>query len=185
MGERIKTQQKTLANFNQRLHEINFSLQAMLTKHDLEFSIKILDAKRKHTQLAHRCLVLATKVQVLRNRGYVMVGEEEEVKRKLTELDRGVNDPGLYSRSEELWARMVGVRERARILREEMGKSGRAADGGMDDEMKRKAEKVCVASYWLAGVVLIMVRRSWRIMVNSWRIYRRSWAIFRMSSRCG
>jgi len=93
--------------------------------------------------LKQRCLTLATKVQVLRNRGYAMGGEEEELKRKLVALDKVVCDPGLGARAEEIWARMVGVRERARLLKEEMARAG--ADGGeegLDEETVKRSEKI-------------------------------------------
>jgi nuclear pore complex protein Nup54 len=143
MGERIKIQQRNLATFNQRLHDINNSLEAMLSKHDLVISVRALDAKRKHMMLKQRCLALATKVQVLRNRGYAMGGDEEDLKIKLQTLEKGVCDPGLSARAEEIWARMVGVRERARILKEEMGKRANENGDGLDEETVRRAEKVC------------------------------------------
>lgn len=143
MGERIKIQQRNLATFNQRLHDINNSLEAMLSNHDLKISVKALEAKRRHMMLKQRCLALATKVQILRNRGYAMGGDEEDLKIKLQALEKGICDPGLSARAEEIWARMVGVRERARILKEEMGKRATENGDGLDEETVRRAEKVC------------------------------------------
>jgi len=142
MGERIKIQQRNLASYNQRLHEINNALDSMLNKHDVVLSVRALEAKRRHTVLKQRCLVLATKVQILRNRGYAMNGDEEDLKIKLEKLERGVCDPGLVARSEEIWARMVGVRERARILKDEMEKQVAAIGDVLDEETARKAEKI-------------------------------------------
>ncbi len=143
MGERIKVQQQNLATFNQKLHEINNSLEAMLSRHDLILSVRALDAKRKHTMLKQRCLALATKVQILRNRGYTMEHDEQELKEKLLSLEKQVCDPALSARAEEIWARMVGVRERARVLKEEMGKRAVGIEGSLDEESVRRAEKVC------------------------------------------
>ena len=142
MGERIKVQQANLATFNQKLHEINNSLEAMLSRHDLILSVRALDAKRKHTVLKQRCLALATKVQILRNRGYTMEHDEQQLKDKLLHLERQVCDPGLSARAEEIWARMVGVRERARVLKEEMSKRSGSSDETLDEESVRRAEKV-------------------------------------------
>jgi nuclear pore complex protein Nup54 len=144
MGERIKVQQQNLASFNQKLHEINNSLEAMLSRHDLILSVRALDAKRKHTVLKQRALALATKVQILRNKGYNMEHDEQHLKEKLQGLERQVCDPGLSARAEEIWARMVGVRERARVLKEEIGKSTGGSDESLDEESVRRAEKVCL-----------------------------------------
>ena len=142
MGERIKTQQRNLANFNARLHEINIALSTMLQIHDTKTSIRARDAKRQHVVLKQRCLALATKVQVLRNRGYAMDGDEEDLRTKLLALDRGVNDPGLGARGEEIWARMLTVQERAKLLRSEIEKSGSESLDVLDEDMDRRARKV-------------------------------------------
>ena len=142
LGDRIKAQQQNLARQNYTLHACNRSLEAILSNHDLETSIRAMDAKRKHMMLKQRCLTLATKVQVLRNRGYAMGGEEEELKRKLVALDKVVCDPGLGARAEEIWARMVGVRERARLLKEEMARAGaEGGEEGLDEETVKRSEK--------------------------------------------
>ena len=117
----------------------------MLQNHDLDISVRTVDAKRKHVMLSQRCLQLATKVQILRNRGYVMDRAEEDLKRKLTELERGAFDPQLNGRQEEIWARMVGIRERARFLQEETEKAGATlADQGevWDEGTLQKAKSV-------------------------------------------
>jgi len=142
LGDRIKTQQATLAAYNRVLHQINGSLDVMMTRHDTETSVRILNAKRKHTVLKQRSLALATKVQIMRNRGYAMDATEEALKAKLTALEKGVCDPSLSARAEEIWARMVGVRERGRFLKEEMGKQAGGNGTSMDEETARRAEKV-------------------------------------------
>jgi len=85
-----------------------------------------------HTQ---RTLALATKVQILRNRGYVMDQAEEELKKKLVELEKQTFDPVLGGRQEEIWARMSGVRERAQILQKETEKLGKAIESQQNGEV--------------------------------------------------
>lgn len=143
LGERIKTQNTTLAAFNRVLHQINGSLDAMMIRHDTETSVRILNAKRKHMMLKQRSLALATKVQILRNRGFAMGAAEEALKVKLTALDKSVCDPALSARAEEIWARMVSVRERARLLKEEMERQAGSNGSSMDEQTARRAEKVC------------------------------------------
>ncbi|KAN0089479.1 Nucleoporin complex subunit 54 domain containing protein [Hyaloscypha variabilis] len=142
MGKRIELQQKNLSGFNARLHEINNSLSAMMQKHETETSVRTTDARRKHLVLKQRCLALATKVQVLRNRGYAMGGDEEVLRTKLLALEKSVNDPGLSARGEEIWARMLIVQERARLLKNEIEKTGQEPADILDEEMSRRAKKI-------------------------------------------
>lgn len=148
LAERMKTQQRNLIEFNNRLHEINRSLDFMLHEHDMKSSIRIMEAKRKHIVLKTRCMALARKVQVLRNRGYALSNEEEVVRQKLDELEKKVMDPGLAARGEEIWARMLGVKSRADSLKEQLNKSAKdGVDGnGLDEEMMKKANKVSLLS---------------------------------------
>jgi nuclear pore complex protein Nup54 len=167
MGERIQVQQRNLAYFNKTLHDINGSLDAMLSRHDLTLSVRALDAKRKHTMLKKRSLALATKVQVLRNRGYAMDAKEDALKTKILALERATCDPGLSARAEEIWARMVGVRERARLLQEDVGNVPTANGDGINEEATRRAEKVCFL-FWKDFTANFS--RSSKIMANNYNI---------------
>jgi nuclear pore complex protein Nup54 len=142
MADRISTQQKTLAAFNSRLHEIDNSLSLMLQTHDTKTSIRALDAKRKHLVLKQRCLALATKVQVLRNRGYAMGGDEEDLRAKLVALEKRISDPGINARTEEIWARMITVQERAKLLKADIEKSGSQSLTTLDEATEKQAKKV-------------------------------------------
>jgi nuclear pore complex protein Nup54 len=82
-------------------------------------------------------------VQVLRNRGYALGGDEEDLKTKLQELDRKASDPALGARGEEIWARMLTVQERAKILKTDIERSGAEASEVLDEDTTKKAKKVC------------------------------------------
>ncbi|TAQ86635.1 hypothetical protein B7494_g5062 [Chlorociboria aeruginascens] len=142
MGERITTQQRHLASFNEKLHEINRALSTMLQNHDTKTSIRAIDARRRHLVLKQRCLALATKVQILRNRGYAMNGDEEDLKTKLQTLERGAYDPGLDAKGEEIWARMITVQERAKLLRHNIEKDGGEQVEILDEDMSNRAKKI-------------------------------------------
>jgi len=73
---------------------------------------------------------------------------EEELRQKLTTLERKVCDPSLQGRGEEIWARMLSVRDRGRQLQFEMERLGVSAKGEeqvLDEETMKKARKVCVS----------------------------------------
>jgi hypothetical protein len=135
VAERIRQQQMAVTALRTRLHEINNSLSVMKDTHELNVASRITEAKRKHIVFTQRTLALATKVQILRHRGYVMDQQEEDLKKKLVELEKKTFDPVLGGRQEEIWARMSGVRERARILQEETEKLGKAVDGQKNGEL--------------------------------------------------
>jgi nuclear pore complex protein Nup54 len=150
VGERISIQTIAIRMLRERLHQINNCLTVLKDAHELDIASRISEAKRKHIVSTQRTLALATKVQILRNRGYVMDQQEEELKKKLVELEKKTFDPVLGGRQEEIWARMSGVRERARILQEETEKVGKAVESQQNGELlteddQKALEKVCSA----------------------------------------
>ena len=75
-----------------------------------------------------------------------MDSAEEELKKKLLVLEKSVLDPALNGRGEEIWARMVNVQERGRLLQAEFERAGRnlvSEQGqGIDEEVMKRAKKV-------------------------------------------
>ena len=143
---RMGKQYQHLLILQGRLHEINDGLELLLRKHDIDISTRAAECKRKHLRLSQQCLRLAAKAQVLRNRGYALDGAEEELRKKLLALEKTVFDPALNGRGEEIWARMVSVRERGRQLQREFERAGRnLADGAaqeIDEAVLKRASKV-------------------------------------------
>ena len=145
LGQRIIKQKIILNEMQIRLHEINASLSAMMTHHDMVVQVRLPESRRKHRETAQRCLRLAVKVQILQNRGYSLDGAEEELRQQILKLERGVFDPALVGRSEEIWARMMAIRERSKRLQAEIDRTGKAAvdeDAELDEETVKAARKV-------------------------------------------
>ena len=143
VAERLLTQKAILAQFNQALHQINAQLDQILSQHDLQTSVRALNARRRHALLRQRCLALASKVQVLRNRGYALDKDEDDLNTKLESLDRRMSDPALSARTEELWSRLILLRGYADSLRSEInGRGADAVDGSLGEELEAKAKKV-------------------------------------------
>ncbi|MCJ1340353.1 hypothetical protein MMC09_005647 [Bachmanniomyces sp. S44760] len=145
LGHRIVSQEEHLRVLHGRLYEINNGLTDLLRRHDLEISTRATECKRRHLRISQKCLMLAAKVQVLRNRGYAMDGAEEDLRQKLAKLEEKVFDPRLNGRGEEIWARMVSVRERGRQLQFEFEKAGKGLkqdqSSGIDEEVMKRAKK--------------------------------------------
>ncbi len=145
LGTRMKSQYASLEILRGRLHEINDGLNSLLQKHDLHISIRAAECRRRHQKLARQCLLLASKTQVLRNRGFAMDSAEETLRQKLLVLEKNVLDPALNGRSEEIWARMVSTRERVRQLQREFERAGKGVqveDGVVDEEVMKRVKKV-------------------------------------------
>ncbi|KAJ5574933.1 hypothetical protein N7450_008832 [Penicillium hetheringtonii] len=141
LGKRAQRQKDFLSMMQTRLHEINNCLTDMLSRHDLKLSVKIADCRRKHMVLSKRCLALAAKTQVLRNRGYAMDDAEEELKKKLSQLERSVFDPSLSGRAEEIWARMLAIHEHGKRLQADMERVGAHVGSNADDEIDENTMK--------------------------------------------
>lgn len=146
LGQRVVLQNRYLSILQGRLHEINDGLTELLRKHDLHISVRAAECGKKHSRISDQCLRLAAKVQVLRNRGYAMDSAEEDLKQKLLLLQKSVFDPALNGRGEEIWARMVSVRERGRQLQRDVERAGATSgndeDTVLDEEFMKKARKV-------------------------------------------
>jgi nuclear pore complex protein Nup54 len=140
---RLTLQRRVMVEFNNKLHAINASLDAILSRHDLEHTVRAFNARRRHAELSKRCLVLASRVQVLRNRGYAMSGDEDELRQKLQKIDKSMQDPALSARMEELWSRLIILRGYAESLKDEINRPGFAEGNGLDEEIEAKAKKVC------------------------------------------
>ncbi|KAF2660141.1 hypothetical protein K491DRAFT_754766 [Lophiostoma macrostomum CBS 122681] len=141
MAGRIQVQALAVAHLQTRLHEINAALKLMKDDHELKFGSRIAEAKRRHIVFTQRTLALATKVQILRNRGYAMDQPEEELKKKLVELEKKMFDPVLGGRQEEIWARMSSLRGRVRILQEEIERQGKAVESQQNGEVLSEADQ--------------------------------------------
>jgi nuclear pore complex protein Nup54 len=141
LNGRIAMQDYAVNGMQRRLHEINKALEDMKNKHELDVASRITESKRRHIVFTQRCLTLATKVQILRNRGYAMDSAEEELKKKLVALEKMTFDPVLGGRQEEIWARMSGVRERARIIQDETEKLGKTIEGQQNGEILSEDEQ--------------------------------------------
>ncbi|KAK5636453.1 hypothetical protein RRF57_012165 [Xylaria bambusicola] len=128
--------------YRQTLHSINACLDAILSQQDLQTSVRALNARRKHAILRQRCLALASKVQVLRNRGYSLDKDEDELKMKLESLDQSLMDPALSARTEELWSRLLVLRGYADTLRKELERRGPETQEGLGEEAEAKAKKI-------------------------------------------
>ncbi|RBR24007.1 uncharacterized protein FIESC28_03120 [Fusarium coffeatum] len=142
VADRLKTQKRAVSDFNTRLHQINGSLDAILQRHELETEVRAVAARRRQTTISERCLALAARVQVLRNRGYALSGDEDDLSSRLQNLEREVQDPAVGAREEELWSSLIVLRGYADQLSKEMDKPSGTEGETIDPEREAKAKRV-------------------------------------------
>ncbi|KAK5122812.1 hypothetical protein LTR85_003727 [Meristemomyces frigidus] len=156
LGTRIEYQAHFTHQLRHRLHEMNNSLSAIMDAHQQRISAQLAAARRQHAALAQRTLRLAVKGQMLRMRGYALDAQEEGLRKALLTLSAQVDAPEFGGREEEVWARMVGLRERGRWLEEEgrrvgalVGEAGQqqqgggeGGGGGVPDEVLQKTQRI-------------------------------------------
>lgn len=190
LSERAKQQKQAIAQCNMMLHEINTSLDIQLDVHRQKVAARLDESRRRHKAISQRTLALAVKVQMLKNKGYVMDNAEEDLKSKLHALESQVLDPSINAREQEIWARMLGIRERARHLKAEMEKLEPVANDEeplLDEQTIKVARKVSCAIYSLCSLCINAntgTRRSMRTTL-SYSTFRRSCASCLKSTRTG
>lgn len=140
--KRVQLQEQQVMAYRVRMHEIVNKLRELSQKHDLSATVKISEAILRHLELARRCLALAAKVQVLKGRGYALQPEEENLKQRLKELLKQLNDPGVFGRMNELWARMTFIREKAKSIEERQNGIITGINWRKDEEQLDKIIKV-------------------------------------------
>lgn len=152
LANRGRLQSQVIRRCNMMLREINNSLDIQLDAHRQKVAARIDESKRRHKAISERTLKLAVKVQRLKNRGYVMDNAEEELKHKLEHLEKQVFDASIYAREQEIWARMLAIRERARHLKAEMENLEPAAQQDvnepiLDEDTLKQARKVSASPH--------------------------------------
>ncbi|EGX43461.1 hypothetical protein AOL_s00215g197 [Orbilia oligospora ATCC 24927] len=125
---RMQQQENQIAVYRATLHGINNRLTELSRNHDIKTTIKLAEALARHQQLAHRTLSLSAKVQVLKNRGYALQPEEDQLKKKLEVLTKMVSDPSVNGRMNEIWARMQIINQKAKQMEHEISEMSVTVD---------------------------------------------------------
>ncbi|KAF3921507.1 hypothetical protein ABW21_db0209756 [Orbilia brochopaga] len=128
LHHRMQQQENQIKVYRATLHGINNRLVELSRNHDLKTTIKLAEAVSRHQQLAHRTLSLSAKVQVLKNRGYALQPEEEQLRKRLESLMKTVSDPGVNGRMNEIWARMQIINQKAKQMEHEINEMSVTVD---------------------------------------------------------
>ena len=141
LGQRLQNQHLAAQALRNRLHDINTCLAERLATHDTKTTGRTRQVRQKHQALSRRCLALAAKVQVLRNRGYALDRTEEELRQKLAQVENLAFSPVLYGRQEEIWARLAVIRERVDQITLDSNALGAATVQAQDADLLTEQER--------------------------------------------
>jgi hypothetical protein len=88
----------------------------------------------------------------LKNRGYALQPEEEALKKRLEGLAKTVQDPAATGRMNEIWARMMVVQEKAKVMEENLGK----VEIVWDENQLQTAGRVRIHTLFLLHLYLLL-----------------------------
>lgn len=114
---RLAVQEETLKTHKEKIAEVKARIEKIHQIHTVETVIKIQEYKRKQRQLVHKVLQIMKSVQVLRNRGYALRADEEQLITRLLAMDRDLAKPSVFrGRLNELWAHVQQMKDANRLL---------------------------------------------------------------------
>lgn len=142
LQKRVALQDNQVVAYRTRMHEINNKLDELSTRHDIYTTVKAAEIKNRHRKLVHRTLSLAVKIQVLKSRGFVLRPDEELLKQTLENLNAQIDDPAVFGRINEVWARMGVLREKARALEQTYKQNSKRMSASYDEDHLEKFTKI-------------------------------------------
>lgn len=100
-----------------QLLEKNTQLQQ---RHELEIASRILKVSNKNVEIETRLLKLGSQLAILKNRGLPLNITEEKMWNQYKDLLKRSEDPSGLGKTNELWARLVVLKERARNISDQL-----------------------------------------------------------------
>lgn len=144
LQKRAALQENQVAAYRGRMHEINNKLDELGTRHDIYTTVKSAEIKNRHRKLVHRTLALAVKIQVLKSRGFVLRPDEEQLKQTLENLNSQIDDPAVFGRINEVWARMGVLRQKAKALESTYKQNNKLMSASYDEDQLERFSKVLI-----------------------------------------
>lgn len=102
------------------LQQISEKNKILSDKHDLDTASRIVAAKARHARISKGLLKLASTLSVLKSKGYQLSPQEEKLIENFQELLTKSQDPSGLGKSNELWARLAVLKEKAKSLSEQL-----------------------------------------------------------------
>ncbi|KAF5209096.1 hypothetical protein E0198_004371 [Clavispora lusitaniae] len=143
VAQRIEVQLDHVAKSRILLRNINDKMGQISSKHDLDNTTRIMQAKVKHTNLSRRLLRLATVLAMLKLKGYPLLPEEEEISKQFQTLLAKVSDPnGSVGKLNDIYARLAILKGRSEDLSSQLESSINNMNGGLNGLTRENTEAV-------------------------------------------
>lgn len=113
LQKRSQTQVNHVAQSRVLLQQINEKYKNLSDKHNLDTSSRIISIKSRNETISKRILKLVSILAILKSKGYQLSPSEEKLIQTLKELLNRSNDPSGLGKSNELWARLSILKEKA------------------------------------------------------------------------
>lgn len=114
----------------QNVAQIRIILKEMLDKnvklkqqHELETAARILKVTSKNQEIERRILKLGSQLAILKNRGLPLSINEEKMWLQFKELLKKSDDPAGLGKTNELWARLAVLKERAKNISDQLDRT--------------------------------------------------------------
>ncbi|KAH3667046.1 hypothetical protein WICMUC_005393 [Wickerhamomyces mucosus] len=120
LQKRSQTQINHVAQARVILQQISEKYKILSDKHELDTQSRITSAKAKNTRISRRILKLVSTLAVLKSKGYQLSPSEEKLLQVFQELLEKSQDPSGLGKSNELWARLSILKEKAKSLSEQL-----------------------------------------------------------------
>lgn len=120
LQKRSQTQINHVAQARVILQQISEKNKMLSDKHDLDTASRIIAAKAKHSRISKRILRLVSTLAVLKSKGYQLSPNEEKLIQTFQELLNKSQDPSGLGKSNELWARLAVLKEKAKSLSDQL-----------------------------------------------------------------
>lgn len=120
LQKRSQTQINHVAQARVILQQISEKNKMLSDKHDLDTASRIIAAKGRHSRISKRILRFASTLAVLKSKGYQLSPNEEKLIQTFQKLLNESQDPSGLGKSNELWARLAVLKEKAKSLSDQL-----------------------------------------------------------------
>lgn len=167
VAQRIEVQLDHVAKSRILLRNINDKMGQISSKHDLDNTTRIMQAKVKHTNLSRRLLRLATVLAMLKLKGYPLLPEEEEISKQFQTLLAKVSDPnGSVGKLNDIYARLAILKGRSEDLSSQLESSINNMNGGLNGLTRENTEAVGEGATQIDQVVDLLTKLLYKQQVG-------------------
>ncbi|CAI4062464.1 FG-nucleoporin NUP57 SKDI_07G3660 [Saccharomyces kudriavzevii IFO 1802] len=116
LNQRNQVQTENVAQARIILNQILEKSTQLQQKHELDTASRILKAQSRNVEIEKRILKLGTQLTILKNRGLPLGIAEEKMWSQFQTLLQRSEDPAGLGKTNELWARLAILKERAKNI---------------------------------------------------------------------